>query len=54
MLTARESCGVSWEAIMTAKLIDLRQARNAASNNLPDLQVHLAQLIGEPFRFTGQ
>lgn len=36
---------------MTTILIDLRQAREAAPDNLPSLQAHLAQLVGEPFRF---
>ncbi|MGH7171455.1 MAG: hypothetical protein ACRELF_12615 [Gemmataceae bacterium] len=36
---------------MATHLIDLRQARNAASDNLADLQAYLTQLVGEPFRF---
>lgn len=36
---------------MTTNLIDLRQAREAAPDNLPSLQAYLAQLVGEPFRF---
>lgn len=36
---------------MTSTLIDLRQAREAAPDNLPELQAYLAQLVGEPFRF---
>ena len=35
----------------TPNLIDLRQARAAAPDNLPGLQAYLAQLLGEPFRF---
>ena len=31
--------------------IDLRQARNAAPENLPGLKAYLAQIVGEPFRF---
>jgi hypothetical protein len=34
----------------TTHLIDLRQARRAAPDDLPGLQAYLAQLIGEPFR----
>lgn len=36
---------------MTANLIDLRQARKPAPDDLPGLQAYLAQLVGEPFRF---
>jgi len=32
-------------------LIDLTKARDAAPDDLADLQTYLAQLVGEPFRF---
>ena len=35
----------------TTNLIDLRQPRDAAPDNLPGLQTYLTQLVGEPFRF---
>lgn len=35
---------------MSPHLIDLRQARSAAPDNLSDLQAYLTQLVGEPFR----
>ena len=36
---------------MTTNLIDLRQAREAAPDNIPGLYAYLAQLVGESFRF---
>src|SRR5438128_334047 len=36
---------------MGTRLIDLRQAREPSSADLPGLLAHLAQLVGEPFRF---
>ena len=36
---------------MTTHLIDMREARNAAPDNVPALQAYLTQLVGEPFRF---
>src|SRR4051812_41074713 len=48
---AREGPGISRGEGMTATLIDLRNAREAAPDNVPELQAYLAQLVGEPFRF---
>ncbi len=36
---------------MGANLIDLRQEQKASPDDLPGLYAHLAQLVGEPFRF---
>jgi hypothetical protein len=37
---------------MGTNLIDLRQAREPSHDDLPGLYAYLAQLVGEPFRFT--
>jgi hypothetical protein len=36
---------------MGTKLIDLRQTHEPSSADLPGLYAHLAELVGEPFRF---